>query len=56
VVARAAQGRDDILYADVDLAACRTSHARRLFLQHRRPELYAPWFGVAVHAADVSRG
>ena len=43
VVARAAQGRDEILYADIDLAACQASHARRLFLQHRRPELYADW-------------
>jgi len=44
VIARAAQGGDEILYADVDLAACRDSHARRLFLRHRRPELYADWF------------
>jgi N-carbamoylputrescine amidase len=40
VTARAGQGRDEILYADIDLAACRDSHARRLFLRHRRPELY----------------
>lgn len=44
VVARAAQGRDQILYADIDPSACRESHARRLFLRHRRPELYAEWF------------
>jgi predicted amidohydrolase len=44
IVARAARGRDEILYADIDLAACRESHARRLFLRHRRPELYAEWF------------
>ena len=44
VVARAAAGRDEILYADIDLAACNDSHARRLFLQHRRPELYSGWF------------
>jgi predicted amidohydrolase len=44
IVARASQGRDEILYADVDLDTCRDSHARRLFLQHRRPELYAQWF------------
>jgi predicted amidohydrolase len=43
VIARAAQGRDDILYADVDLAATARSHARQLFLKHRRPELYAGW-------------
>jgi predicted amidohydrolase len=49
VVARAAQGADEILYADVDLAACAGSHARRLFLRNRRPELYGEWFtqGVA---------
>lgn len=44
VIARAPQGRDEILYADVDLSACAESHARRLFLQHRRPALYAEWF------------
>src|SRR5262245_25746351 len=43
VIARAARGRDQILYADVDLAAAKNSHARRLFLQHRRPELYSSW-------------
>jgi predicted amidohydrolase len=44
IVARAAQGTDEILYAEIDLAACDASHARRLFLQNRRPELYAEWF------------
>lgn len=44
VVARAVGGADAILYAEVDLAACHASHARRLFLQHRRPDLYADWF------------
>jgi beta-ureidopropionase len=44
IVARAAQGTDEILYAEIDLAACAESHARRLFLQNRRPELYAEWF------------
>jgi N-carbamoylputrescine amidase len=47
VIARAPQGRDHILYADVELAACRASHARRLFLNDRRPELYAEWFTAA---------
>lgn len=49
VVARANAGTDEILYADVDLSACSRSHARRLFLQNRRPELYGEWFtqGVA---------
>ena len=45
VIARAAQGRDDTLYADLDLATAERSHARQLFLKHRRPELYAGWLG-----------
>jgi N-carbamoylputrescine amidase len=44
IVARAGQGTDEILYADIDLSATRDSHARRLFMQHRRPELYGGWF------------
>jgi N-carbamoylputrescine amidase len=43
VTARAARLRDEVLLADVDLASAATSHARRLFMQHRRPELYASW-------------
>ncbi len=45
VVARAAQGTDEILVADIDLATTAKSHARELFLKHRRPELYAEWLG-----------
>ena len=45
VVARAGEGTDEILYADLDLSEVDRSHARRLFLQHRRPELYAAWLG-----------
>jgi predicted amidohydrolase len=43
VIARAPAGEDHILYADVDLSCVRESHARRLFLQHRRPGLYGEW-------------
>ena len=43
VVARAAALEEAILYADVDLATTSASHARRLFMRHRRPELYAGW-------------
>ncbi len=43
VVARAGAMRDEVLYADVDLAAAGTSHARRLFMRDRRPELYGSW-------------
>jgi N-carbamoylputrescine amidase len=45
VIARAPAGADAILYADVDFAEIATSHARELFLKHRRPELYAAWVG-----------
>jgi N-carbamoylputrescine amidase len=47
VMRRAAAGSDEILYADLDLRAADTSHARQLFLKHRRPELYARWVGVS---------
>lgn len=43
VLARAAKSEDAILYAEVDLATANNSNARRLFLKHRRPELYADW-------------
>jgi N-carbamoylputrescine amidase len=43
VVARAGAGGDELLIADIDLGACAGSHARRLFLRDRRPELYAGW-------------
>jgi predicted amidohydrolase len=43
VIARAGAGSEEILYADLDLEAGRRSHARRLFLRDRRPELYAEW-------------
>jgi N-carbamoylputrescine amidase len=43
VIARAGAGTEEILYAEVDLASTASSHARQLFLKHRRPELYAQW-------------
>jgi N-carbamoylputrescine amidase len=43
VLARAPLGEDHILIAEVDLARNADSHARQLFLRHRRPELYAGW-------------
>ena len=42
VVARAG-GAEETLLCDVDLAEVGRSHARRLFLRHRRPALYADW-------------
>lgn len=43
IIARAPSLQDAILYADLDFTSAANSHARRLFLQHRRPELYADW-------------
>ncbi|MCU0304492.1 MAG: carbon-nitrogen hydrolase family protein [Thermoanaerobaculales bacterium] len=45
VVARAAGGVEELLIADLDLGEVARSHARRLFLRDRRPELYAAWLG-----------
>lgn len=39
VIARASQGNDEILYAGIDFTEIERSHARQLFLRHRRPEL-----------------
>lgn len=46
VVAEAGEGTEEILYADLDLDLVARSHARRLFLRDRRPELYADWIGA----------
>jgi N-carbamoylputrescine amidase len=43
VLARAPEGTETILYADLNLSQAAESHARRLFLRDRRPELYAGW-------------
>ena len=43
VIARAGRGTEEILFADLDLAALEGSHARRLFLRDRRPDLYSDW-------------
>ena len=45
VIARAGTGTEEILYADLDLSEVERSHAQRLFLRDRRPELYAEWIG-----------
>jgi len=43
VVARAAKSKDDILLYEIDLSLVSKSHARRLFLRDRRPDLYKNW-------------
>jgi len=44
VIARAGLGSEEILYSDVELSEVRYSHAKRLFMRDRRPELYLEWF------------
>ncbi len=43
VVARAGQGTEEILYCKLDLDKVANSHAKKLFLRDRRPELYSDW-------------
>ncbi len=43
VVSRAPAREEHILFAEIDLGAIAGSHARRLFLRDRRPDLYAAW-------------
>jgi len=43
VIARAGKQSEEILYCDVDLKQVKTSHAKKLFLADRRPELYRDW-------------
>jgi len=43
VIARAAKGKDEILFCEIGLDEVKSSHAKRLFLKDRRPELYNKW-------------
>ena len=43
VIARAGEGAEETLLCDLELDQIKRSHARRLFLRDRRPELYARW-------------
>ncbi len=43
VIARAGKGTEEVLTCNLDLQQARDSHARKLFLADRRPELYAAW-------------
>src|SRR6187402_1122693 len=43
VIVRGAKSQDDIVYAEIDYAKLAECNARRLFLKHRRPELYVTW-------------
>ncbi len=43
VIAHAGSGTEEILYADLNLSEVEHSHAKRLFLADRCPELYSEW-------------
>ena len=43
VMARAGTGTNEILYCDIDYTEVARCEAKKLFLQHRRPELYKDW-------------
>jgi len=45
VITRGKSLEEDLVITDVDLRACQTSTARRLFWRDRRPELYRDWLG-----------
>ena len=47
IIARGARLEETVLTAEIDCGAVAHSHARRLFLQHRRPELYESWLRMA---------
>jgi len=43
VIAQAGRGTEEVLLCDIDLDLVPCSHARKLFLRDRRPELYGAW-------------
>ena len=45
VLGRAPEGQDAILHCDLDLKQVAASHARKLFMRDRRPNLYGDWLG-----------
>lgn len=55
MLARGPRLVEDLVVADVDLAACATSPARTLFWRDRRPETYRDWHLVG-GAADSNGG
>lgn len=44
VLMRAGKGHEETLVCEIDLEQARSSHARRLFLRDRRPDVYRKWF------------
>ena len=55
IIARAPRGDDALLIEDLDLDAVERSHARRVLMPDRRPELYADWLGAHDRLSRESR-
>lgn len=53
VIARGGVLVEELILADLDLASCETSTARRLFWRDRRPDLYRDWTGSKTLGATV---
>ena len=53
---RAPRGREGILITDVDLTEVQHSHARRILLKDRRPDLYEEWVRSEAGAAETRKG
>jgi predicted amidohydrolase len=51
VLARAPKGAESILKAEINLADASVSHARRVLLNDRRPDLYTGWFTAKPRAS-----
>src|SRR5262245_31121522 len=49
VIARGAKSQDEIVFSDIDYPRLAESNARRLFMKHRRPELYGEWLAKSSH-------
>lgn len=43
VIAKTESGTEEIIYCDIDLEKIKLSHAKKLFLKDRRPELCSDW-------------
>ena len=43
VIVKAKRGREEIVYCDIESEQVKNSHAKKLFLRDRRPELYSDW-------------
>ncbi len=54
VVGRAGQGTAETLLVDLDIGEVARSSAQRLFLRHRRPELYPGWVAPEIGGGDGS--